>query len=110
MLALAHGLRDAGTGQRLRQLRDLGVLEAQNAADMIVAYQFLLSLESRIRIVADLPEDRLPDDPRPLAHRLGYIDTGVMKAEESLREEYEYHTAVAARAFRKTVAELTADS
>jgi glutamine synthetase adenylyltransferase len=93
-----------GTVRGLQELRDAGHIKPQRAADLLTAYRFLLALESKIRIVADLPEDRLPDDPRPLARRLGYVDTGVMTAEDSLREEYAYHRDVAARGFREAIA------
>ena len=107
MHALRHGgaeegLRQGPTTARLRVLRDRGHIEPQRAADLLAAYRFLLSLESKIRIVADRSEDRLPEDEdelRALAARLGYVDTNVMRAEESLREEYEYHRGIAAQAF-----------
>lgn len=103
MYALRYGVRERGTVAKLTVLRDAGRMEPQLAADLLTAYRFLLSLESKIRIVADLPEDRLPEDARTLARRLGYVDTGVTRAEESLREEYAYHRDVAARAFRNAV-------
>jgi len=102
MYALRHGLRAGSTAGRLEALRDAGHIEPQRAADLLCAYRFLLSLESRIRIVTDLPEDRLPDDPqalRALAARLGYVGSGALTAEGALREEYEYHQDIAARAF-----------
>jgi glutamate-ammonia-ligase adenylyltransferase len=107
MYALKHDLRSGGTVRRLRTLRDEGILAPQRIADLMAAYRFLLALESRIRIVEDLPEDRLPEDPRPLALRIGYVDTSAMTAEAALREEYEYHRQVAARGFREAVEELT---
>jgi len=65
-----------------------------------------MTLERKIRIVADLREDRLPEEPpalASLARRLGYTDTGLMSATEALREEYDYHRHVATREFERTV-------
>jgi glutamate-ammonia-ligase adenylyltransferase len=104
MHALKHDIRAGSTAERIKQAAADGLLKRQAAADVLAAYRFLLALESRIRIVADLPEDRLPKNPRPLALRLGYIDTETTRAEESLREEYEYHRSVAARAFHNAIA------
>jgi len=111
MHALARGQRDSrfrigNVTRLLALLRDEHALDAQRAADLHAAYTFLLALENRIRIVADLPEDRLPEDPREvrsLARRLGYVDVGDVPAESSLRDEYGYHKEVAARAFRETI-------
>jgi len=110
MLALRHGaadpgLREGNVPRLLERLKDRGALEAQAAADLYAAYAFLLSLESKIRIVADLREDRLPDgkELRALARRLGYVDSGDQRAEDSLRAEHAYHRDVAARAFRQAV-------
>ena len=93
-------------------LRDDRVLHPQRAADLIAAHHFLLALEAKIRIVTDLSADRLPDDPqalRALARRRGYVDTSAMSAEDALREEYEYHREVAARAFGDAVRAFGAD-
>lgn len=112
MHALSRGLmdprfRNGNVPRLLLLLKEERILDAQRAADVHAAYTFLLALENRIRIVADLPEDRLPDDPkevRSLARRLGYVDTAGSRAEESLRDEYAYHKDVAARAFRDAIA------
>jgi len=96
--------RDGNVANLLDLVRREGLLDGRRAADLESAYRFLLVLESRLRIVADLPEDRLPEDPvalRVLARRLGYVDTGARAAEASLQEEYAYHRDVAARAFRE---------
>lgn len=111
MHALARGRRDSrfrvgNVPKLLALLRDGQALDAQRAADLHAAYVFLLALENRIRIVSDLPEDRLPEDPREvrsLARRLGYVDVGDVGAEVSLKDEYAYHKDVAARAFRETI-------
>jgi glutamate-ammonia-ligase adenylyltransferase len=108
MHALARGreeprFRVGNVPRLLTLLKEARVLEPQRAADLHTAYAFLLALENRIRIVTDLPEDRLPEAPkalRALARRLGYVDTRDTRAEDSLRDEYAYHKDVAARAFR----------
>ena len=87
-------------------LRDGRILHPQRAADLISAYHFLLALESKIRLITDLPEDRLPEERgalRALARARGYVDTTAMDAADALREEYEYHRDVAARAFHEAV-------
>ncbi len=112
MHALSRGaedprFRNGNVPRLLALLKEERILDAQRAADVHAAYTFLLALENRIRIVADLPEDRLPDDPkevRSLARRLGYVDVGTVRAEDSLRDEYAYHKDVAARAFRDAIA------
>jgi len=111
MAALEYGqtdprYRDGNVPRLLRRLAESGRLDPRTAADLYAAYSFLLALESKIRIVADLPEDRLPDDPaalRALARRLDYVDSAALSAEACLREEYEYHRDVAARAFHAAI-------
>jgi glutamate-ammonia-ligase adenylyltransferase len=110
--ALAHGAgdasyRDGNVPRVLARMQETGDVPAQRAADLTLAYGFLLALESKIRIVADLPEDRLPEDRaelHALARRIGYVDSGHVAAAESLRDEYAYHRDVAARAFHETIA------
>jgi glutamine synthetase adenylyltransferase len=94
----------------LARMKGCGAIEPQRAADLFAAYSFLVTLESKIRIVADLPEDRLPEEPaalRALARRLGYVDSEATPAEDSLRDEYAYHRDVAARAFHEAVAKFS---
>jgi len=114
MLALRHGRDhpDLHTGNVLDILLHLQaerLMRRQEAADLEVAYRFLLALEAKIRIVADLREDRLPEEAdalASLARRLGYADTEVMCATDALREEYDYHRHVAAREFRAAIVSM----
>jgi len=114
MLALRHGrdhpeLRTGNVLAILQRLQAERLMRSQEAADLEVAYRFLVALESKIRIVTDLREDRLPDEAdalAALARRLGYADTQLMSAVEALREEYDYHRHVAAREFREAIAAL----
>jgi len=111
MMALRHGrdhprLRTGNVLEILRELHDAGLMRGQETSDIEVAYRFLMGLESKIRIVTDLREDRLPESPsalRSLARRFGYADTGLMTATEALCEEYEYNRHVAAREFARVV-------
>ena len=111
MLALRHGrdhpdLRTGNVLEILRHLQEQRLMRAQEAADLDVAYRFLLALESKIRIVTDLREDRLPDEANALeslARRLGYAGTDLMPAADALREEYDYHRHVAAREFQAAI-------
>jgi glutamate-ammonia-ligase adenylyltransferase len=109
-LSKGHGdarFRQGNVPRLLALLKEEKILDAQRSSDVHAAYTFLLALENRIRIVADLPEDRLPEDSkevRSLARRLGYVDVGDVRAEDSLKDEYAYHKEVAAKAFRDAVA------
>jgi glutamate-ammonia-ligase adenylyltransferase len=111
MIALRHGrdhpeLREGNVLKFLARAQEGRYIRPQETADLEVAYRFLLSLESRIRIVTDLTEDRLPEEPgalASLARRLGYADTELMRAAEALQEECAYHRGVAAREFLECV-------
>jgi len=111
MLALRHGrdhpeLRTGNVLEILRRLEESRFMRGQEAADLEVAFRFLLALESKIRIVADLREDRLPEEDlalASLARRLGYAGTDLMSAADALREEYGYHRQVAAREFQAAI-------
>jgi glutamine synthetase adenylyltransferase len=62
---------------------------------LLTAIQFFRSVESRIRIVWDMAQDRIPEEPEKrdrLARRLGYVDADASSAGDALLEEYEYHT------------------
>ncbi|MHC4953003.1 MAG: bifunctional [glutamate--ammonia ligase]-adenylyl-L-tyrosine phosphorylase/[glutamate--ammonia-ligase] adenylyltransferase [Planctomycetota bacterium] len=114
MLALRHGrdhpnLRTGNVLETLQALDRERLMPAQEAADLGVAYSFLLALELKIRIVTDLREDRLPAEEQALAtlaRRLGYADTSLMSASDALREEYDYHRHVAAREFQRVIRAL----
>ena len=104
-----ESLRTGNVLKILRHLEQERLMRPQEAADLDVAYRFLLALESKIRIVADLPEDRLPDEAdalASLARRFGYADTTLMSAADALREEYDYNRHVAAREFRAAIHSL----
>jgi len=111
MYALERGrdderYREGNVRAVLKLLQETGGREAQLAADLNLAYGYLMTLESKLRIVADLPQDTLPEEQEELhalARRLGYVDTDTMSAADALREEYDYHRDVAARAFRAEV-------
>lgn len=115
MRALRHGredprYREGNVPRMIQLLYEQAAMEPQYAIDLRTAYRFLLSLESKIRIVADLPEDRLPEEQialRALARRLGYVDTTGGRAEDGLREEYAYHRGVAQRGFDEEIGRLS---
>jgi len=101
------GFRKGNVTKLLDCLEETSAAEARLAADLRLAYSFLMALQSKLRIVADLSEDRLPEDPGALdalARRLGYLSTRLMPAAEALREEYEYHRTIAARALEQVLA------
>jgi glutamate-ammonia-ligase adenylyltransferase len=79
-LLLAHGkvnplLRVANTWQALAALRAAGLLESVEQATLRACYDFLLRVQSRLRIVHNRTLDAVPESPaevEKLARRLGF--------------------------------------
>jgi glutamate-ammonia-ligase adenylyltransferase len=79
-LQLAHGkeqpsLRVANTWQALAALRAAGLLESAEQATLRACYDFLLRVQSRLRIVHNRTLDAVPEsaaDVEKLARRLGF--------------------------------------
>jgi glutamate-ammonia-ligase adenylyltransferase len=72
------GLRTPDTWQALAALRAAGLLSAEQEAALRSAYDFLLRVQSRLRIVHNRTLDEVPDAPDEidkLARRLGF-DSG----------------------------------
>jgi glutamate-ammonia-ligase adenylyltransferase len=68
-------LRDSNTSKALKALRDKGHISELEYSKLIDAYHFLRSIESRLRIVEDMPLDIMPSDKdslNRLARRVGY--------------------------------------
>ncbi len=101
LLQLAHGrdrpaLRVSNTWQALAALRDEGLLDAGEHRVLKEGYDFLLRVQSRLRIVHNRTLDAVPESPadvEKLARRLGFDCAGrfLSHLEEQrgrLREQY----------------------
>jgi glutamate-ammonia-ligase adenylyltransferase len=95
LLLLKHGrerpsLRTPNTWEALQALRDAGLLSAAEHDDLRAGYDFILRVQSRLRIVHNRSLDAVPEDPaevEKLARRLGFEGGGRFQA------ELERHTA-----------------
>ncbi len=68
-------LRAANTWKALEALRQVGLLAENEYADLRAGYDFLLRVQSRLRIVHNRSLDEVPEEPTEvakLARRLGY--------------------------------------
>jgi glutamate-ammonia-ligase adenylyltransferase len=89
MLQLAHGrelpsLRVTNTWQALAALRAAGLLEQEEQSALRAGYDFLLRVQSRLRIVHNRTLDAVPEsaaEVEKLARRLGF-DSGSRFLEE----------------------------
>ncbi len=89
MLQLRHGrdvpaLRTTNTWQALSALREAGLLGAEDYAALKDGYDFLLRVQSRLRIVHNRTLDAVPEAPdevEKLARRLGFDAGPVFLAE-----------------------------
>ncbi len=88
-LQLAHGkthssLRVTNTWQALAALRASGLLELEEQSTLRACYDFLLRVQSRLRIVHNRTLDAVPESPaevEKLARRLGFESGGKFLAE-----------------------------
>src|SRR3990167_7051602 len=79
------GIRVTHTLLALEALHREGLLSKDRYLRLRKSYTFLRTLESRLRIVHNMPSHLLPRDPErlaPLAHRMGYQDTKRVRSEE----------------------------
>jgi [glutamine synthetase] adenylyltransferase / [glutamine synthetase]-adenylyl-L-tyrosine phosphorylase len=106
-LKLLHGhrlpsLRSPGTLPALASAAREGLLTQKQYEGLLTSLQFLRSVESRMRIVYDMAQARIPDSEEEqsrLARRLGYEDSEAYPAGAALIEEYGYHTETTRRIF-----------
>ena len=73
-----RGIRVTHTLLVLEALHKEGLLAKDDYLRLRKSYTFLRTLESRLRIVHNMPSHLLPKNPErliPLAHRMGYQDT-----------------------------------
>jgi [glutamine synthetase] adenylyltransferase / [glutamine synthetase]-adenylyl-L-tyrosine phosphorylase len=107
MLQLKYGedrpeLRTPNTWEALTALRGAGLLDATEYDILRSCYDFLLQVQSRVRIVHNRSLDdipALPDEVEKLARRLGFEATPNGRAAPRLLEELESHTARTRRIF-----------
>ncbi|MBI5197108.1 MAG: bifunctional [glutamate--ammonia ligase]-adenylyl-L-tyrosine phosphorylase/[glutamate--ammonia-ligase] adenylyltransferase, partial [Nitrospirae bacterium] len=84
-------IRETHTWKALKPLRQESVISDKDYAFLKRAYTFLRTLESRLRMVSNLPSHLLPKEPskvRSIALRMGYGDTPRGRAENKLLQNY----------------------
>ncbi|HEY7697416.1 MAG TPA: hypothetical protein VIE88_03330 [Vicinamibacteria bacterium] len=97
-------LRERSTLGTLSALRETGLLPAEQAEALSQAYLFLRDVENKLQIAAGAHTHTLPSGPmgmRSLARRLGYGDTGGMKAEAAFLRDYQSVTKGVHQIFRQ---------
>ncbi len=95
-------LRTPNIWEALEALRGVGLLNEAEYDVLRSAYDFLLQVQSRVRIVHNRSLDdipALPDEVEKLARRLGFEATGDRRAANRLLAELERHTAETRRLF-----------
>src|SRR5262249_12020093 len=88
-------LRTTNTWSALDALRDVGLLSEMEHNTLKDGYYLLRLVESRLRIVHNLPVDELPHDPDSLdklARRLGYESIAHVRASDKLWSDLGRHT------------------
>jgi len=86
------GIRVTHTLLALEALHREGLLSKDRYLRLRKSYTFLRTLESRLRIVHNMPSHLLPRDPErlaPLAHRMGYQDTKRISGAKRLIKDIE---------------------
>jgi glutamate-ammonia-ligase adenylyltransferase len=100
-------LRATNTWQALDALCDAGLLAPQEHAVLYSGYQFLRTVEARLRIVHNLALSQLPEsdeDLEKLARRLGFEPEAHSPARDRLRHELARHTRQTRQLFREILA------
>ena len=88
-------------------LHDAGLLDDEKFRVLREAYDFLRTVESRLRIVHNLSLDELPENPddlEKLARRLGFDGDDVQNAATQFLSELERHTTQTRELFLALVA------
>ncbi len=96
------GVRATNTVEALDQLYNSGLIEEGHYRPLVSAYEFLRRVESRLRIVHDITQDKLPDSKESLdklAKRLGYSTDELPSPAERLLADHEVHTTLTRRIF-----------
>jgi glutamate-ammonia-ligase adenylyltransferase len=100
-------LRTPNTWEALEALRDTGLLVAGEFAVLWESYNFLRTVESRLRIVHNYSLDELPENPadlEKLARRLGYEPGPGATAARRFLEALEQNTARTRELFLELIA------
>ena len=97
----------------LEALRDSSLLDSEAYQDLIDAYEFWRTVESRLRMIhnrggADLPENT--DELVRLARRLNYYDPNPIECAEAFRADADRHTHRTRSLFEKIVGGAVFDS
>jgi glutamate-ammonia-ligase adenylyltransferase len=116
-LQLRHGrehpaLRTPNTLEALQALGVAGLLPADEAAALEESYRFLRRVENRLRIVADLSVNTLPNAPaklEKLAKRMGYRPQPEAAAREQFLGDYTVHTGRVRSIYQRVFARAEAD-
>jgi glutamate-ammonia-ligase adenylyltransferase len=101
-------LRTTNTWEALEVLRSSGLLSEPAYATILASYNFLRSVESRLRIVHNLSLDELPEKPEDLeklARRLGFETDSPHSAANQFLAELERHTSQTREMFLRLVAQ-----
>jgi glutamate-ammonia-ligase adenylyltransferase len=96
-LQLEHGVRATGTIAALQELHRLDVLDDEDAAILVEAYEFLERTRNRAYLVMSAPVDSLPSQPEPLGWLARSLDT----TPGELRDHYRRVTRRARRVFER---------
>ena len=102
-------LRSTSTWDVLKALESQGLIPPPAAQSLREAYCFLRRVESALRIVDDRSINTIPDDPgkqRRLARRLGYQDTGKVRAEHAMLVDLQACTARVRTLYEERMQEL----
>ncbi|HMF14689.1 MAG TPA: bifunctional [glutamate--ammonia ligase]-adenylyl-L-tyrosine phosphorylase/[glutamate--ammonia-ligase] adenylyltransferase, partial [Gemmataceae bacterium] len=90
------GLRTPNTRAALQAAREAGLLSETESATIRGGYDFLRSVQSRLRIVHNRSLDELPETTEELekfARRLGWEATSDGRAADRFLQELEQHTS-----------------
>jgi glutamate-ammonia-ligase adenylyltransferase len=96
----------------LDALRQASLLSDDAHADLRAAYDFLRTVESRLRIVHNRPVVDLPDDPEELvrlARRLNYETSQTSASADAFRSDFARHAARTRALFRQVLGPAAAD-
>lgn len=109
LLQLKYGgdypdIRTPNTLDALHGIHNAHLIEEGHYKSLVSAYEFLRRVESRIRIVHDITQDKLPESSEALdklAKRLGYSPDESPPPAERLLADKETHTTLTRRIFRE---------
>ncbi|MEE9584557.1 MAG: bifunctional [glutamate--ammonia ligase]-adenylyl-L-tyrosine phosphorylase/[glutamate--ammonia-ligase] adenylyltransferase [Candidatus Brocadiales bacterium] len=107
LLQLKYGrdypdIRTPNTLEALNNIYDANLIEERHYRPLVSAYEFLRRVESRLRIVHDITQDKLPESHEALdklARRLGYSPDESPLPAERLLADNEAHTTLTRRIF-----------